>query len=227
MVAYGARGERPRRRGVAQLIRADMLEPGSGEYVVPRTGLAEIFVWGGGGSGDSIYAGRGGGGGGAAWRRVALVAGQRLAFVVGAGGAVAAESMGHTGGSSIIWLPDGRALGATGGIGGSIVASSAPGGMGFGGTLNRAGGVGGASGAPGDAGQNGGAGGAEVSGYSGGGGSAGFDELGELFVGGDGSRGASSSAAVFPQAPGGGSGSTGGLTPAGGAGRIVILLLGQ
>lgn len=222
MAAYGPRGDRPSRDGRAELARAEMLEPGSGVYVVPKTGVAEIFVWGGGGSGDSVTASRAGAGAGAAKRRVFLVKGQRLAYTVGAGGAQASTSIGSTGGTTTIELPNGITLGATGGAGGGVSGATAAGGLGFGGDLNRRGGS--ASTGAGDPGENGADGGAASTG-GGGGGAAGFDDLGELFKGGAGTDGENSDQPALPDYGGGSGASATGLGQAGGPGRIAILLL--
>src|SRR4051812_8609324 len=64
----------------------DTSSPASGTFVAAYSGFALIYLWGAGASGRGDAPSPGGGGGGGAYRRVPVIAGQRLDYVVGAGG---------------------------------------------------------------------------------------------------------------------------------------------
>jgi hypothetical protein len=157
---------------------------GSGTVTLTKSATALIFLFGGCGSGAAQNAGtRGGGGGGAAlFRRVALSAGSKIAYSVGAGGAGVITDpggLGNAGGDTTLTLPDGRILRAGGGQGGVSGAASAAGGVAIGGDVNRTGGAGGGAGIAGSAGEDGGSSGrpAPSGNEGGGGGAAGLESI--------------------------------------------------
>lgn len=196
-------------------------DSGTGEVLFEQSGFAEVFVWGGGGSGDNANTGRAGGGGGASYRLCQVLAGQKLSFAIGAGGAGAASpSYGSAGGTTIVRCPDGVRFGATGGLGGGTLAGA--GGTGFGGDRNRTGGSGGQLEQVGFAGEFGGVGGNSSHG-GGGGGAAGFTDIGEFLTGGAGGRGVAIELGPAPGRPGGGSGGSSGSSASGAPGRVLVL----
>lgn len=132
----------PQNKGFSLLTN---LSSGSGNYTVPA-GVFKIFyrVWGaggGGGAGGGVGAGTSGGGGGYSEGWLAVVPGQLIPYIVGAGGAGGASSGlgGASGGSSTFNTTIISGGGAGGGGGGP---SGGGGGSASGGNFNIAGGSG-------------------------------------------------------------------------------------
>ena len=205
---------------------------GSGAFTATRNCLAVVRAWGAGGAGGSdstLFRAAGGGGGGAGYKVVRMGAGQILRWSVGLPGTSTAtppDGAGNAGGDTIIVLPTGISLIASGGKGGPNGGSNTPGGVGGqpvgAWDLARSGGAGGQDGPSSTAGSSplgGGLGGAFSGGYGGGGAPAGFSDIqpGVLLGNGGGGGGA---------APGFGGGS-GGSSPslAGGTGRVIVIAL--
>ena len=232
LVGQGMDGRRRAGGLPSEVIAPVVLTGGSGSVVAPKKCIALIHAWGAGGSGANIDFGAGGGGGGAAvFKRVRLVAGQSLAYVIGVGGSGVSTGDGIAGSDTTLALPSGLVLRAGGGKGGTGIGEGA-GGMPTNGDINRLGGAGG--GIVGTAGQTplgGGAGGGGASSFFGGGaGAAGFSDIDPSFIGGGGSAASGAGSGTTAGAsPGGGSGATYtagiGVTGSGGSGKIVIVLL--
>lgn len=215
--------------------------PGSWTYTAPATGWLHIFAWGAGGSGGADdggwgLRGAGGGGGGASFARIRIRKGQAVSYTVGAGGAASSTGNvnGTAGGNTVVSLPSGQMV-AGGGAGGVIDSSvNAPGGVAYGGSINRSGGDGGMKGSAGFAGAFGGSGGANSGGSGGGGGSAGFSDILGISSpvvpafsnGGPGVY----SATMAAVGPGAGTGYDAGASIAqakpGGDGRVLFVLMG-
>ena len=224
LVGQGVDGKKSYSSAIPTVVGLIDATSGSGAITAPRPCTALVYAYGGGGSGASGGNPGGGGGGGALFKRVRLALGQRISFVVGAGGApCASDADGNSGTATVVTLPSGQVVSATGGFGGTTTGAGV-GGSGIGGDVNRVGGDGGRASA-GTSTVGGGAGGAS-GGAAGGGGGAGFSDSGAALVGGNGGNG--SFAASSPgQQGGGGSGSAGpgSVSGIGGQGRVVIQLL--
>jgi hypothetical protein len=217
----GLRGQRMsgRRRPLPKLRRHDIISgAGSGDITAPLdiSTIAELWLWGAGGGAELSTQDWGGAGGGALYKRFACARGARIAYSIGAGGVP-----GGDGNASFVTLPDGRVLRAGGGQGSLNAAAAGPvpsaGGVSFGGDVNRTGGKGGVDKSAGEAPLFGGDGGTPSGSASGGGGSAGFRDLGEIALGGNGGSAGNGSGKL----PGGGGGGGGNTT--GGAGKLVVV----
>lgn len=205
---------------------------GAFSWTVPRAGFYRAHVWGAGGGGTDPGGGSatGGGGGGYADRVVFL---RKNDVVTGVVGQCSNGNTGVTGGTSVINLPGGAQLGATGGGGGNSTTNvGGAGGAGFGGDQNLTGGAGGAAGVSGAAGggSDGGAGGIQGGGTLGGGGGApgAYGLNGGAGCPGSGGGGVSSTAIFYNCNPGGGGGgvSSGALNLPG-QGMVLINFVGQ
>jgi hypothetical protein len=201
--------------------------PGTGNWLCPA-GVTTVKAecWGGGATGG-LGAGGGGGGEYAAEASLAVTAGNRYAFVVGAGGGPGGISIQHHGGASTF---AGNSVTVTANGGAYSRTGTTPGGVGGTGSANTThfnGGAGGTS--PSYAGGGGGS-----SGYSGGAGTAGsagtatVGGAGGVGPGGDGGAGANKPGfPVVGAAPGGGGGggySTSGnfFGASGGNGQVLL-----
>lgn len=227
MVAYGPRGDKPRRRAISpEILAAYEFPSGSGEIAITRPLVALIYAWGGGASGASGDGGATGSGGGAAlYARVLLNTSDRIVYSIGAGGAgVAGGAGGNNGGDTQVTIPGKRTMIAGGG---KASAGGRLGGVATGGDINRSGGAGGTAGSAGEAGEFGGAGGSPSGVNSGGGGSGGFSDLGSTLL--DGGAGGNGSSAVAGKYPGGGTGGvvSASTSGAGGNGRLVVVLMAR
>ncbi|MGQ3018338.1 glycine-rich domain-containing protein [Phenylobacterium sp.] len=206
-MGWGPRGDQPRRRGGgrSELISLQhVTTAGPGEIIATEASTLEIFIWGAGASGSPAFNNnRGGGAGGASYKSVRLIRGQRVPYVVGAGGASNGQggTLGHDGGDSWVLLPSGSLVRAGGGKG------LGAGGDAIGGHLNLSGSPSGTSNSSGGTAPS-------FAGYSS------FVE----FMGGIGSAFGTGSAAGG--SPGGGSGGSdgGGPSGAGGVGRLIYAL---
>lgn len=163
-----------------------------------HTAVLDVWLYGGGAGGGPAGAG---GGGGAAYKRFRLLRGQIATFAV-----ADRAPAGGNGLDSVMTTTGGVMLRASGGL---AATSGALGGTGYGGDLNRAGGLG----TTGAAGENGGSGG----GANGGGGGAGFSDIGDFPKG----NGGASHNGGSP--PGGGSGYDS-LNSLGSAGRLIAMV---
>ncbi|MFP5447471.1 MAG: glycine-rich domain-containing protein [Alphaproteobacteria bacterium] len=206
-MGWGPRGDQPRRRGGgrSELISIQLVTTaGAGEIVAPEACTLEVFIWGAGASGSPAFNNnRGGGSGSASYKSVRLTRGQRVPYVVGAGGGSNGQggTMGHDGGDSWVQLPSGNVVLAGGGKG------SGAGGDANGGYLNLNGSQSGPSNSSGGTAPS----------------FAGYSSFAE-FMGGIGSAFGTGSAAGG--SPGGGSGGSdgGGPSGAGGVGRLIYAL---
>lgn len=208
----------PRKESAGHLLyAASSLTPGAGSFTATTRCEVEAGINGAGGSGSDLSAAAGDGGG-AAYKRFKMSRGQTFSWVVGSGGAAPLNSDGSTGGDTILTLPNGEVILATGGGGGG-----GPPGVGIGGDINRTGGSGGSSGGAGASGEQGGLGSAGGAGNSGGGGAAGFNDFAPLFRAGSGGVGATTTG-VDPGGGGGGSTGGGGTSGRGGHGGIYFIV---
>lgn len=129
-------------RAQSQMIAQYTATSGSATITATRNCWAFIILFGPGGSGSTGGGGSCGGAGGAAlYRRVRLIAGQRLTYALGTPGAGvgSADTVGVTGTASTVTLPNGNVLSAGGGQGGPASAGTAAGGTATGGDVNVSG----------------------------------------------------------------------------------------
>lgn len=207
MAAYGPRGEQPRREGGARfevLSIKRVTSAGTGEILATEGCVLQAFLWGAGASGSvQANSNRGGGSGAASVAIAKLRPGQRVPYVVGAGGSsqTAAPNPGSDGGDTWVRLPTGLIVTAGGG------KATGAGGLASGGLINKHGtasGTNNSAGAPAPS----------LSEYSN------FTD----FVGGAGSAYGTGSGAGG--APGAGSGGSDGGGPSGigGVGRLIYVL---
>lgn len=158
--------------GFPFFTRADM---GGWTYTLPRNAMAYIVAIGAMCCGDQ-NAGGGAGGGGAAFKFVPFVPKGTIITTV------ASLNIGNVGGSLVaptdatVSIPGYAFVGASSGLSNGALAG--PGGIGYGGDINRRGGIGGPPNVNGTAGEGGGAGGIAVLVGGGGGGCASFGDLG-------------------------------------------------
>lgn len=206
-MGWGPRGDQPRRRGGGRseiITLQQVTTSGAGEIIAIDDCTLEVFIWGAGASGSPAFNNnRGGGSGAASYKSVRLSRGQRVPYVVGAGGASNGQggTIGHDGGDSWIQLPTGGVVRVGGGKG------SGAGGDATGGHLNLSGSSSGTSNSPGGTAPS----------------FAGYSNFGD-FMGGIGSAFGTGSATGG--SPGGGSGGSdgGGPSGAGGVGRLIYAL---
>lgn len=197
-------GPKPQQRST-KLLRMD-LRTSSGVISAPADCLAEVFLWGGGGSGEVAAGYRAGGGGGALYKSFQRLGGTTVTFEVGSGGQSqgVAGQPGYHGGPTTLRLPSGVILVAGGGRGGGRDGQAGLGGISYGGEVNR----------PGEPGSQS---------IGKGGDSASFADLSALSIF------AAGLGATYPGAtggaPGGGSNSTDGTNPSGAGGRGQVLYL--
>lgn len=212
---FVAQGMNGKKAPAARILAQADSSTGSGSITATNNCVALIYGFGGGGSGGSLG---GGGGGGAVYKRARIGAGQTITYSAGAGGAIA--TAGNDGGDTVITLPSGLVLKATGGRAGN---NGRAGGTGVGGDVNRTGGAGGAINAAGGSGEDGGGvGGLGNASGGGGGGCAGLVSVTPGLAYGIGAP--PTNGATGPGGASGGS-SPGGSGFQGEAGRVLILFV--
>lgn len=201
LVGQSLGGRKKNTGGLAQLLTFTDLSSGSGSISPAFPGVALIFLWGGGGQGE-LGATSPGGGAAALYKRVRVAKGQTLAYSVGAGG----TGGGGAGGDTTLTLPTGEVLRARGG--GAASGSPGAGGVASGGDLNRNG----QTSTNGNPGGNSGSFSDQLYAIGGGVGSA----LGS---------GVNSAAGGYPGGGSGGAFSGATAAGAGGAGRVLVIIL--
>jgi len=130
MVAYGARGDRPRRRGTTDRYQQTFQAPvsaGDQEWICTKSGLYTVYAWGPGGKGQNVVNAFSGGAGALA---IATRVSIRPGTVVGISIPAVGSSTGHT----VATIP-GRSTLLVGGRGGGG-DSLGPGGVASGGDIN-------------------------------------------------------------------------------------------
>lgn len=209
----------PSKRRLGRILYAgSSLTPGAGSYTATTRCAVEVGLIGAGGSGSDLSTAAGDGAG-ASYKRFKMSPGQTFSWDVGSGGAAPSNGGGTAGGDTIVTLPNGATIRATGGG-----KDGGPPGVGIGGDINRTGGSGGSSGGAGASGEQGGLGSAGGAGNSGGGGAAGFNDFAPLFRAGSGGVGATTTG-VDPGGGGGGSTGGGGTSGRGGHGGVYFIVI--